>query len=183
MSTQDFAKSAKQEMQEYLQKAAMVVEAQIATVPDLAELGASDLPMAIISDNLAKILSEKEDHQLPPVLLKKLPVALAEPIAGKKVLLAKIETGNATRNEWRPMPSAWPGMRNWQKSALFRHNGSKSAVYRTHHASRCVLEIHIKTEFSVMLSFVAEHFTQHTLSIKIIQYSMIDPSLRRYVHF
>lgn len=32
-------KSARQEMQEYLQKAAMVVEAQIGTDPELAEIG------------------------------------------------------------------------------------------------------------------------------------------------
>jgi integrase len=31
-------------------------------------------------------------------------------LAGKKVLPAKIETGNVTRNGWRPMPSVWPGM-------------------------------------------------------------------------
>jgi hypothetical protein len=39
MSNLEFAKSAKHEMREYLQKAAMVVEAQLGTNPELAEIG------------------------------------------------------------------------------------------------------------------------------------------------
>jgi hypothetical protein len=39
MSDFDFAKAAKYEMREYLQKAAMVVEAQLGTDPELAEIG------------------------------------------------------------------------------------------------------------------------------------------------
>ncbi|MDR2055458.1 MAG: hypothetical protein LBQ10_06270 [Desulfovibrio sp.] len=39
MSNLDIEKSASHEMREYLQKAAMVVEAQLGTNPELAEIG------------------------------------------------------------------------------------------------------------------------------------------------
>jgi hypothetical protein len=53
----------------------------VGRTPDvMKKLGASDFPMAITSDNLAKAMSGKEDHQLPITLLKNLPTALAEPI-------------------------------------------------------------------------------------------------------
>lgn len=44
------------------------------------KLGASDLPMTLTADNLAKIMSNKQDHNLPIELVKQLPRALAEPI-------------------------------------------------------------------------------------------------------
>lgn len=53
----------------------------VCRTPDaLRKLGAPDLPMTMTSANLAKILSDKQDHQLPPSLVKQLPKALAEPI-------------------------------------------------------------------------------------------------------
>ncbi|MDR2055462.1 MAG: hypothetical protein LBQ10_06290 [Desulfovibrio sp.] len=53
----------------------------VGRTPDvLRKLGAPDVPMSITSDNLAKAMSDKEDHQLPTSLLKNLTAALAEPI-------------------------------------------------------------------------------------------------------
>ena len=53
----------------------------IGHTPDvLRKLGAPILPMTMSADNLAKILSDKEDHQLPKALVKQLPAALAEPV-------------------------------------------------------------------------------------------------------
>ena len=53
----------------------------VCNTPDvLQKLGAPDLPMTMSADNLAKVLSDKQDHQLPKALVKQLPAALAEPV-------------------------------------------------------------------------------------------------------
>ena len=53
----------------------------VCNTPDvLQKLGALDLPMTMSADNLAKVLSDKQDHQLPKALVKQLPAALAEPV-------------------------------------------------------------------------------------------------------
>ena len=53
----------------------------VCNTPDvLQKLGAPDLPMTMSADNLAKVLSDKQDHQLPRELVKQLPAALAEPV-------------------------------------------------------------------------------------------------------
>lgn len=53
----------------------------VCRTPDaLRKLGAPDLPMTMTASNLEKILSDKQDHQLPPSLVKQLPKALAEPV-------------------------------------------------------------------------------------------------------
>lgn len=53
----------------------------VCRTPDvLRKLGAPDLPMTMTAQNLAKVLSDKPDHQLPKTLVKQLPAALAEPV-------------------------------------------------------------------------------------------------------
>ena len=53
----------------------------VGTTPDvLRKLGAPDVPMTMSARNLAKILSDKVDHQLPKSLVARLPAALAEPV-------------------------------------------------------------------------------------------------------
>ena len=53
----------------------------VGTTPDvLRKLGAPDVPMTMSARNLAKILSDKVDHQLPKSLVAQLPAALAEPV-------------------------------------------------------------------------------------------------------
>ena len=53
----------------------------VGKTPDvLQKLGAPDLPMTMALRNLAKILSSKEDHNLPKDTVKQLPKALAEPV-------------------------------------------------------------------------------------------------------
>ncbi|WP_297215415.1 PLxRFG domain-containing protein [uncultured Desulfovibrio sp.] len=53
----------------------------VCQTPDvLRKLGAPDLPMSMTASNLAKILSDKQDHQLPKELVKQLPAALAAPV-------------------------------------------------------------------------------------------------------
>ena len=53
----------------------------VSATPDvLQKLGALDLPMTMEPRNLAKILSDKEDHNLSKDLVKQLPQAIAEPI-------------------------------------------------------------------------------------------------------
>ena len=53
----------------------------VCRTPDvLRKLGAPDLPMTMTARNLEKVLSDKQDHQLPKDLVKQLPKALAEPV-------------------------------------------------------------------------------------------------------
>lgn len=53
----------------------------VCSTPDvLQKLGAPALPMTMSADNLAKVLSDKQDHQLPKELVKQLPAALAAPV-------------------------------------------------------------------------------------------------------
>ena len=53
----------------------------VCRTPDvLQKLGAPELPMTMRTGNLEKILSDKQDHQLPKNLVKQLPRALAEPV-------------------------------------------------------------------------------------------------------
>lgn len=53
----------------------------VGNTPDvLRKLGAPNLPMTMSARNLAKILSDKQDHQLPKDLVKQLPKALTEPV-------------------------------------------------------------------------------------------------------
>ncbi|WP_298033243.1 hypothetical protein, partial [uncultured Desulfovibrio sp.] len=53
----------------------------VGRTPDvLRKLGAPDLPMTMSARNLAKILSDKEDHNLPEELVKQLPMSMADPI-------------------------------------------------------------------------------------------------------
>ena len=54
---------------------------KVGNTPDvLRKLGAPALPMTMSAGNLAKILSDKKDHQLPKALVKQIPAALAEPV-------------------------------------------------------------------------------------------------------
>ena len=53
----------------------------VSATPDvLQKVGAPNLPMTMEPRNLAKILSDKEDHNLSKDLVKQLPQAIAEPI-------------------------------------------------------------------------------------------------------
>lgn len=54
---------------------------EVCRTPDvLLKLKEPDVPMVMTAGNLAKILSDKADHQLPKSLVAQLPAALAEPV-------------------------------------------------------------------------------------------------------
>ena len=54
---------------------------EVCRTPDvLLKLKEPDVPMVMTAGNLAKILSDKENHQLPKSLVAQLPAALAEPV-------------------------------------------------------------------------------------------------------
>lgn len=54
---------------------------EVCRTPDvLLKLKEPDVPMVMTAGNLAKILSDKVDHQLPKSLVAQLPAALAEPV-------------------------------------------------------------------------------------------------------